>query len=51
MGFGGNEKNLPVNEDVFTFVTHNESICTYTSPSFLTQGVGCWCFVLVTIKH
>jgi hypothetical protein len=45
------EKNLPVNADAFTFALHYESIRTYTPPSFLTQRVGCWCFVLVRIKH
>jgi len=45
------EKNLQVKQDDFTFVSHYENTGTYSSPSFLTPGVGCWCFVPVAIKH
>jgi len=45
------EKNLSVFSDAVTFASDYENICTHTPPSFLTPGVGCWCFVLITIKH
>ncbi len=45
------KKYLPIKADGFTFVAYYESTGTHTSPSFLTQGVGCWCFVSVAIKH